>query len=128
MMLSAARLYSARVLCYFQEWGILKIYASSLHFYGGNYANGKRAQLEIEHFGKEKKKRVQLCMNHTTVLLSVIIKHLHEPDKWWHCNFDSEGTGFELRSGNQLFWFRSKLFSLSFRRKKPGQCLQRSHN
>jgi hypothetical protein len=49
----------------------------------GNMQWEKREQLEIEYFGKEKSnKTVHLCMNHTTVLLSVIIKQLHEPDKW----------------------------------------------
>lgn len=82
----------------------------------------EKVQLEIEYFGKEKsKKRVHLCINHTTVLWFVIIKHLHEPDKWWHCNFDSEGTGFKLRPGNQSFQFRCKLFSLSFLPKKPSK-------
>jgi hypothetical protein len=34
-----------------------------LHFYGGKYAMGKKEQLEIEYFGKEKSnKTVHLCI------------------------------------------------------------------
>jgi hypothetical protein len=41
----------------------------------------KRAIVKLNILAKTNK-TVHLCINHTTIFLSVIIKYLQEPDKW----------------------------------------------